>query len=240
MIRFVYVIMVCFFLILYYIPKMIYYTEHPEKYTERECYKLAVRLIERMKKRGRISTDVFGEENLPKDKGYVMFSNHQGKYDALGIISVHKQPCTVVMEEEKSNVILTKQFIDLIHGKRLNRKDLRQQIRTFDEISNEVKVGRKYIIFPEAGYDNNKNHLQDFYAGCFRVALKAKCPVVPTVIFDSYKPFGVNSLKKVKTQVHFLEAIPYQEFEGMNTQQLRDLVVQKIEKKLNLIETSAS
>lgn len=238
MVRFVYVIAACFFLILYYIPKMIYYTEHPEKYTEKECYKLAVKLVQKMKKRGRITTDVFGEDNLPKGKGYIMFSNHQGKYDALGIMSVHKQPCTVVMEEEKSNVILTKQFINLIRGKRLNRKDLRQQIRTFDEISKEVTKGRKYIIFPEAGYDNNHNRLQEFYAGCFRVALKAKCPIVPTVIFDSYKPFGVNSLKKIRTQVHFLEAIPYQEYAGMNTQQIRDLVVEKIETKINLIESA--
>lgn len=236
MVRFVYVIGACFFLILYYIPKMIYYTDHPEKYSESDCYRLAVNLIEKMKKRGKVRTKVYGLENLPKGDGYVMYSNHQGKYDALGIMAAHDTPCTVVMEKEKSGMILVKQFIDLIRGKRLDRKDLRQQIKVFDLVSKEISQGRKYIIFPEAGYLDNKNNLQEFYSGCFRVAIRSKCPVVPVVIFDSYKPFGVNSLKKVVTEVHFLEAIPYQEFAKCNTQELRDLVVERISEKLQRIK----
>ncbi len=214
---------------------MIYYTSHPEKYSEKECYRLAIRIIDKIKKRGRIKTDVYGEDNLPGDDGYIIFSNHQGKYDALGIMAAHKKPCTVVMEDEKSKTVLVKQFIDLIHGKRLKKDDLKQQVKIFDEIAKEVKKGRKYIIFPEAGYDNNQNTLQEFYAGCFRTAIKAKCPIVPTVVWDSYKAFGTNSLKKVKTQVHFLEAIPYSEYEKLNSQELRDLVVEKIASKMELI-----
>ena len=37
----------------------------------------------------------YGMENLPKEGGYVMFPNHQGKYDALGIVYTHKKPCTI-------------------------------------------------------------------------------------------------------------------------------------------------
>lgn len=233
MVRFIYVIFVCFFLIVYYIPKMMYYTQHPEKYTETDCYRLAVKLITKMKKRGRIETKVYGIENLPKKNGYIMFSNHQGKYDALGIMAAHEQPCTVVMEKDKSGVILTKQFINLIRGKRLDRNDIRQQIQVFDCISKEVTDGRRYLIFPEAGYDRNKNQLQEFYAGCFRTAIKAKCPIVPVAIWDSYKPFGENSLKRVITEVHFLEAIPYQDFQGMKTQEIKDLVANRIAYELD-------
>lgn len=36
-------------------------------------------------------------------------------------------------------------------------------------------------------------------------SVKSKTPIVPVALIDSYKVFGVNSLKKVNTQVHFLE-----------------------------------
>ena len=39
-----------------------------------------------MKVTGGIHTKAYGQENLPKEGGYMMYPNHQGKYDALGIV----------------------------------------------------------------------------------------------------------------------------------------------------------
>ena len=94
MVRFFIVIISCFFLILYYVPKMSYYARHGEKYDEETCYRMVQVMIEHVKKRGRIETVASGMENLPTEGGYIMFANHQGKYDALGVISVHEKPCT--------------------------------------------------------------------------------------------------------------------------------------------------
>jgi len=52
----------------------------------------------------------------------MMYPNHQGKYDVYGIISVHKQPCTFVMDIEKSNSIFIKQMVDILDVKRLDKK----------------------------------------------------------------------------------------------------------------------
>lgn len=65
-------------------------------------------------------------------------------------------------------------------------------------------------------------------AGSFKCAVKAKAPIVPVAIIDSYKPFGINSLRKVKTQVHFLEPIYYEEYEGMRTVEIAKLVKSRI------------
>ncbi len=62
------------------IPKMGYYSRHPEKYSEQFRYEYDRYAINLMKKTGRITTEGFGMENLPKEGGYVMFSNPQGKY----------------------------------------------------------------------------------------------------------------------------------------------------------------
>lgn len=220
---------------IYMIPKMSYMSRHPEKYTEEECYAYARLTVKRMVKTGNIETEGYGMENLPKEGGYVMFPNHQGKYDALGIVHTHEKPCSVVIDDAKSHVILTTQFINLLRGKRMHKDDLRQSVRLINEVAEEVAAGRRYIIFPEGGYYHNHNEVCDFKPGCFKSAMKAKVPIVPVVLIDSYKVFEVWSIRRVKTQVHYLPAIMYEEYKGMNSREISDIVHDRIKEYISKI-----
>lgn len=238
MVRFVYVIVISLPFIVYYIIKSVYYVRHPEKYGEEECYRLAQKIIDIMKRRARISTKVEGEGNLPKKGGYIMFSNHQGKYDTLGIMYGHDQPCSVVMDEKRSRLIVASQFLDLVRGVRLDKTDMRKQVKAIDRIADEVRNGRRFILFPEGGYDHNANTLQEFLPGSFKCAQKAKCPIIPVAIYDSYKVFEVNSLKKVRTGVYFLPPIPYEEYKGKSTKEIASMVSGRIREKMNSVSFS--
>lgn len=237
MVRFIFVIISCIFLIIYYVPKMSYYAKHSEKYDEIQCYKMAQIMIAHVKKRGRISTVAKGMENLPKEGGYIMYANHQGKYDALGVISAHDNPCTFVMDEKRSRMFITTQLCDLLKAKRLNRADIHQQVQIINEVATEIQEGRRYLLFPEGGYDHNYNTLGEFMPGSFKIAQKAKCPIIPVVLYDSFKPFEGMSLKKVVTQLAFLDPIPYEEFAKMKTQEIRDMVVARIQEQLESMES---
>ena len=236
MLRFIYVIIRSIPIIPYYIYQMKRYYNNPDKYSEQDCYSLALKVIRLIKRNGRIDTHITGTENLPKKGGYIMYSNHQGKYDAIGIMTGHQKPCTFVIAKKQSKPLITTQFVDLIRAKRLDFDDIRQQVYIMNTVTEEVKAGRRYLIFPEGGYSDNRNNLQEFKIGSFKCAEKAKCPIVPVVVYDSYKPFSINSLKRVYTQVHFLEAIPYEEYKGRKTVQLRDLVVQRIGDHIRQLE----
>lgn len=232
MVRFYWLMFISLPLIIYYIIKATHFARHPEKYGEDVCFKLAQRLIDIVKKRGRIDTRVFGIRNLPEEGGYAMYSNHQGRYDALGIMGAHTRPCAVVMDSRRARMPISNEFIKLVRGKRLDKTDLKQQVRIMQEIAEELKAGRRYLLFPEGGYTDNHNTLQDFHAGSFKCAQKAKCPIVPVAIWDSYKPFEGRSLKKVVTQVHFLEPIFYEAYAGKSTAEIRDMVREKIEERM--------
>ena len=229
MFRFLYVIIMNIFRAPYMIPRMRYMAKHPEKFTEEQRYKMVNHMIYLMNRSGRITTEAFGTENLPKEGGYIMYPNHQGKYDALGIIITHKQPCSLVMDRNKSNGLLVKEFVDLLEGKRMDIKDVRQAMKIIMEISKEAAEGKRFILFPEGGYDHNKNKVENFKAGSFKSAVKAKVPIVPVALIDSYKVF--NSLKpgKVTTQVYYLEPIPYEDYKDMKTQEIAALVKGRIE-----------
>lgn len=231
MLRFIKVI-VCNLPRIYMIPKMAYKAKHTEKYTEEDCYKYARLAIRRMMRAGHISTKRYGMENLPSEGGYMMFPNHQGKYDALGIMYAHEKPCSVVIDDAKSHGLLVKQFIDLVKGKRMIKDDLRQSVMIIKELAEDTKQGRKFIIFPEGGYYRNHNTVGMFKPGSFKSAMRARVPIVPVALIDSYKAFEEWSLMPVETQVHFLKAIYYEEYKNMTTTEIADMVREKIVSKI--------
>ena len=88
MLRFYFVIIISIYLIIYYIVVADHYSDNRDKYDEFSCYNLARRMIGDIQKRANIRTIAYGKDKLPKGEGgYIMYANHQGKYDALGIIA---------------------------------------------------------------------------------------------------------------------------------------------------------
>lgn len=228
MLRLFYVVAVSLPFVIYYICKAKLIERRGERFSEERRYRMARRCIFIMMRNGRIKTESFGQELLPKEGGYIMYPNHQGKYDTLGIMISHPRPCTIVMDAGRSKLPIVDSFIDLVQGSRLDKSDMKKQMKTILKISDEVKAGRRYILFPEGGYDHNHNELRDFKAGAFKCAVRAQAPIVPVALIDSYKPFGVNSLRKVKTQVHFLAPIYYEEYGEMQTWEIAELVKTRI------------
>jgi len=236
MLRFYYIIFTAIIFNNYYLPLMWYMGKHTDKYSEEACYKLGRRFIRMIKRRGRITTKVTGKKHLPKDGGYIMYSNHQGKYDMLGIVSTHDKPCAIVIDKKTTNEIMPRLYTRLVRGQRLDKKNPRQQVKTIHRIIKEITEGRRYLLFPEGGYTDNKNRLLEFHPGSFKIPLKAKCPIIPIAIYDSYKPFTINSLRRVTTQVHYLEPILYKQYAKMSTWEIRDLVYERISNKIAEIE----
>ena len=219
----------------YLILKLHYWSKHPERYSETQRFMLVREVIYYIEKFGHIKTYTAGRKNLPKEGGYVMFPNHQGKFDALGIVMTHPSPCTVVMDEKKSHVILTSQVVDALQGKRLEIDNPRQTVTLFNEIAKEVRDGRRFIIFPEGGYENeNGNQLGFFKPGAFKAAIKAKAPIVPVALIDSYRAFNSSWFGTVRTYVHYLKPIFYEEYRSMTTAEIAEVVKARIEERIRI------
>jgi 1-acyl-sn-glycerol-3-phosphate acyltransferase len=170
-----------------------------------------------------------------------MYPNHQGKYDVYGIVSVHPNPCSFVIDKKKSNAIFVKQITDMLHAKRLDKEDVRQGLTNINEVAKEVEEVRRYILFPEGAYETErKNALGDFKSGCFKIALKSKTPIVPVVLVDSYKVFNgfYPTEIQAKSQVHYLPPIHYEEYKDMKTKEIAELVKRRIQSKLEELAIS--
>ena len=207
--------------------------KYPDEITEEYKYGYVRYIIDVMKKTGKLTVNVTGQENLPKEGGYMIYPNHQGKWDLYGIISVHKEPLSFVMDIRKSKAIFIRQIIDVLRGKRLDKQNDRQAMGIINEVAKEVSEGRKYILFPEGDFDKEKkNSLHEFKAGCFKASLKSKTPIIPVALIDSYKPYNSMATGPITTGVHFLKPIFYEEYKDMNTRQIAELVKNRIAEKI--------
>lgn len=221
---------------LFTVPLANYVINHKEIYSVEQRFELARRMINHMRRCSRTATRVYGKENIPKEDGAIFYSNHQGKYDALGILLALEKPCGVLWEKKQANRLLGKQVCRLLEGVDIDLEDPRDKVRSIHKVTDAVKAGRDFLIFPEGGYKNNRNELQEFQSGCFACSLRSRGPVVPVVIYDSYKAMNSNTFEKVITQVHFLKAIFYEEYCSLTKQQLADLVKSRIAEKLEEIK----
>lgn len=232
--RFYYTIVRNIFRLPKYIAGMRRRADQPEVYSEEDCHAYIQEIVSLMQRTGHVRTEGFGMEKLPSDGGYMLYPNHQGKYDAYGIISAHAKPCTVVMDKDKSYTIFIREIIDMLRGKRMDIHDTRQALTIIKEITEEVAVGRRYILFPEGGYGKDqKNTLGEFKPGCFKIVLRSKVPIVPVALIDSYKVYNSWKLTPVTTQVHFLDPIYYEEYKDMKTQQIASMVKARIQQKID-------
>ena len=219
--------------IIYYVAKARIWMRHPERHSEEERYAVAKEMVTKMNRSAGYNTIAYGTENLPKEGGYILYPNHQGKYDVPGIFFTHEKPLSFVMDENRSHIILVNEFLELVDGKRLVLNDPRQAITVFQQAAEEIKHGRRYILFPEGGYEeNNQNVVESFKPGSFKLAQMAQCPIVPTVLIDSYKVFNSGYSGPATTYVYYLEPIPYEEFKGMKTKDIAKMVEDRIKEKI--------
>lgn len=204
-----------------------------DKHTEQERYDYLRNAIIQINRTGRVHIKSTGAENIPAEGGFILFPNHQGLFDMLALIETCPRPLRVVVKKEVSNTILVKQVLELLKGISMDRKDVRSSLAIINQMTEDVKNGKNYVIFAEGTRSRDGNQILDFKAGTFKSAVNAQCPIVPVALMDSYKPFDVSSIKKETVQVHFLNPIFYDQYVGMKTREIADVVHDRIQQKIN-------
>lgn len=182
---------------------------------------------------GNITLEVHGEENIPKEDGFIFYPNHQGLFDVLNFFASSPKPFAVVIKKEASKVILLKQVIEATGSQVMDRDDIRQSMNVINRVAEEVKKGRNYIIFAEGHRSREGNKLLDFKGGSFKAAQKAKCPIVPCALINSFIPFDENSVRHVTVKLIYMKPMYYEEYASMKTNEIAAEVKRRIEETIS-------
>ncbi|MEY8355119.1 lysophospholipid acyltransferase family protein [Lachnospiraceae bacterium 54-53] len=204
-----------------------------DTHTYEQRYEYIRHVVKTVNKTGRVEVEVHGVENLPADHGFILFPNHQGLFDVLALMDACPKPLGVVVKKEASNLILVKQVIKALNGFSIDRQDIKASMNIIIKMTENVKAGKNYVIFPEGTRSREGNKLLTFKGGTFKSAVNAKCPIVPVALIDCFKPFDEKSSRKLKVQVCFLKPLYPEEYQNVKTVQIAGLVHDRIQEEIN-------
>ena len=205
----------------------------------RERYGTIRKIIGTVCKRSRVTVVSSGAEKLPDDDGYALLVNHQGRFDGLAVIQGSERQVSFLADASRADFPVQTTVIDALGCVRIDKSSLSHTRDALENLSMAIKSGQNVAVFPEGIYGDNKNTLQEFKTGAVSAVMGAECPIVPVCLYDTYKVYGINSLKKVSCQVHFLDPIYYDEYKSMTKTALCELVKSRIQNKIDELNSMA-
>ena len=232
--RFVTIFLKNIFRVPYYYGKLRHYARHNEKYDEALMFRHISKMMRLAVKGGNVNLQCFGAENIPTENGFMMYGNHQSLFDVMAIPATFEGPLSVVYKKELKDTPLLKEIYAITRSFAMDREDVRQSLTVIQAVTEEVKKGRNYLIFPEGTRSKNGNVMGEFHGGSFRCAIKAKCPIVPIALVDSWKVFDQKNAKPVNVQIHYLKPIGYEEYKDLKSTELAELVRNRIQEVIDM------
>lgn len=147
--------------------------------------------------------EYIGEENVPKDQAVLYIGNHRSYFDILLTYSRCPIRTGYVAKKEMEKYPLLSNWMKNVHCLFLDRKDIRQGMKTILTAIEKVKSGISICIFPEGTRNRAESDLDmmEFHEGSFKIATKAGCPIIPMAISNSQAIFEAQAPKVRRAHV---------------------------------------
>ncbi|MGL6174618.1 MAG: lysophospholipid acyltransferase family protein [Cellulosilyticaceae bacterium] len=151
-----------------------------------KIYKCMQNLSRKMIKAAGTTVEVKGKENLPKSGPVVYMVTHKGLYDTPVFATIVDDPCIFIGKEEMKKMPVMGDWFSATGSIFLARDDMKQSLQAILDGIKELKGGQSLVIFPE-GTRSKGEEMGEFKAGSFKLATKAKVPIVPIAIQNTHK-----------------------------------------------------
>lgn len=158
------------------------------------------------------------ERKIPEGR-FLLVCNHLHDIDPIMLLRYFpKSQLAFIGKKEVAGMFLAGPFLKKTLGQFVNRENDREALKTILECIRLVKEDKCSVaVFPE-GYVSKDHLLRTFRPGVFKIAQKAKVPVVVCTLQDTYKALkSVKKLKGADIHLHLVDIIPAEELEGVTT-----------------------
>lgn len=157
------------------------------------------------------------EQKLPEGR-FLLVCNHLHDIDpAMLLHCFPKSQLGFIGKREVAQMALVGPFLKMTMGQFVNRENDREALKTILECIRVIKEDQASIaVFPEGYIHKEDRRLHPFRPGVFKIAQKAKVPVVVCTLRDTHVALqSVMKLKGADVHVHLVGIIPAEELEGV-------------------------
>ena len=145
-----------------------------------------------------------GTENIPEDQPVLFISNHRSYFDIIILHTLSKTPIGFVAKKEFRSYPLLPLYMEDIGSLFLDRENVRESLKTINEGTERLKKGLSLALYPE-GTRNHGDTLLPFKTGGYRMAEKAKCPMIVCAFTNVGRIFEENKFHFIRRRHVILE-----------------------------------
>ena len=144
---------------------------------------------------------VIGEENVPKDQPVLYIGNHRSYFDIIITYARCPQLTGYISKKEMEKIPLLRMWMRRLHCLFIDRKDVKEALKTILAGIDNVKNGISMCIFPEGTRNKTDELMLPFKEGSFKIAEKSGCPIIPMAITNSADVLEAHMPRVKKTHV---------------------------------------
>lgn len=241
MIRFILVVMALFGFLISSVPLLIgsrAVSKHDRRSEQEHSLKVVQAMFRMILRLTGSKVTVKGVENIP-DGAVLYVGNHRSYFDILVGYTTVPGLTGFVAKKEMLRYPLLSDWMMNVNCLFLDRKDVKEGLKTILMGIDKVKHGISVWIFPE-GTRNEKEDILEllpFKEGSLKIAEKSGCPIIPVAItgtaeiFEQHLPF----MKPSKVTIEYGKPIYLKELAPENRKHsgayIRDIIIEMLKEE---------
>ena len=159
----------------------------------------------------RIHVKAQGVEKVPADGRFLLVCNHCSLFDPIALLcALPKSQLAFVSKQENSTMFVIGPMMHKLLCQLINRENDREALKTILNCIQILKEDKASVaVFPEGGILTEDGKLHHFKPGVFKIAQKAKVPIVVCTLKNTLPVVhNILHLKSSHVQLDVLDVIP--------------------------------
>jgi len=167
----------------------------------------------------RVHITAKGLEKTPKSGRFLLVCNHTNDSDPIILLHCFRgKQLAFISKRENSTMFVIGKVMHKLLCQLINRENDREALKTILKCIQILKEDKASVaVFPEGGIDDD-GLLHSFRSGVFKIAQKAKVPIVVCTLKNTQPVMNnVIHFRRSDVELSLLEVIPAEELEGVTT-----------------------
>lgn len=160
-----------------------------------------------------------GLEKTPKNGRFLLVCNHLSLLDPVTLLAYFgKSQLAFISKRENSTMFLVGKLMHKMLCQLINRENDREALKTIISCIRIIQEDKASVaVYPE-GYISGDDLLHPFRSGVFKIAQKAKVPIVICTLRNTQKvKKNMPHLKPTDIHLHLVDVLQPEDFAGLTT-----------------------
>ena len=174
----------------------------------------------------RVRVEVTGYEKIPTDSRFLFISNHRTIFDpVLTMVALRKFNISFISKKENYKIPVVNKLMHTCFCLPIDRDNPREAVKTINQAAELIRSDVVSIgIYPEGGTNHSEDLMLPFRNGAFKIAQKAKVPIVVATIRNTTRILKNAPWRSTTVRLRILEVIPGEHVAECQTREISEEV----------------